>query len=116
MNTLLAGAMIYLVILWILIIIPLLIAGIAMLIMGIKDLKLNKQIKKKRVSPVVCTVIGAIFFVVSSAAIIAPTIWWAHNYNEAIEADKSYNKRFESQSEYPNDSEEVNSETVYLIY
>lgn len=103
--------MVYLVILWILIVIPLLIAGIAMLIMGIKDLKLNKQVKKKRASPVVCTVIGAIFFVVSSTAIIVPTVWWIQYYNDAVEADKSYQKGFESQSEHPKESEEV-----YLIY
>ena len=103
--------MVYLVIFWILLIIPLLIAGIAMLMMGIKDLRLNKQAKKKKISPVVCTVIGAVFFVVSSAAIIAPTIWWIQYYNYAVEADKSYQKRFESQSEHPEESEEV-----YLIY
>ena len=87
-----------------------------MLIIGIKDLKTNKQIKKRKISPVVCTVIGAIFFLSSSAAIIVPTVWWIQYYNEAVEADNSYNKRTEFSSEHIDESEEVDSETVYLTY
>ena len=87
-----------------------------MLIIGIKDLKTDKQIKKRKISPVVCTVIGAIFFLTSSAAIIVPTIWWIQYYQDAEEADKSYNKRFESSSEEIDESEEINSETAYLMY
>ena len=109
MNTFLAGAMLYIVIFWILLIIPLLIVGIALLVMGIKDIKKNKQ--RKKAGPIVCTVIGAFFLLVSSTAIIVPTIWWIQYYNEAVEADKNYQKRFESQSEHPEESEEV-----YLTY
>ena len=109
MNTFLAGAMLYIVIFWILLIIPLLIVGIALLVMGIKDIKKNKQ--RKKAGPIVCTVIGALFLIVSSTAIIVPTIWWTQYYNDAVEADKNYQKRFESQSEHPEESEEV-----YLIY
>ena len=116
MNKFLAGAVFYVVIVWILIIIPHFIAGLAMLIIGIKDLKASKRIKKKKISPIVCSVIGAIFFLTSSVAVVVPTIWWIQFYQDAEEADKSYNKRFESSSEQIDESEEVNSETAYLIY
>ena len=112
MNKFLAGAVFYVVIVWILVIIPLLVAGIALLIMGIKGLKKSK----KKTGSIVSTVIGAVFFIASSTAIIVPAVWWIQYYNEAVEADKNYQKRFESQSERPEESEEVNSETVYLIY
>ena len=116
MGKFIAGAILYVVIVWILIVVPLLIAGIAMLIIGIKDIKTSKKKNKKIVGPIICTVIGSIFFIISSTAILAPTIWWIQYYDEAVEADKSYNKRFYSSSEYPEESEEVNSEEVYLIY
>lgn len=110
MNTFLAGAVFYIVIVWVLVIIPLLIAGIALLITGIKNLKAKKK-NKKKAGPIICAVVGAILFVASSTAIIVPAIWWIQYYNEAIETDKNYQKRFESQSEHPKESEEV-----YLIY
>ena len=116
MNKLLAGAMLYVVIFWIILVIPLFIAGTSMLIIGIKDLKTDKQIKKRKISPIACTVIGAIFFLSSSVAIIVPTIWWIQYYQEAKEADQSYRKGFDSQSEPIEQSEEVNSDIVYLTY
>ena len=114
MNKALAGIAISVIIVWIIVIIPLLIAGISMLVMGIKDLK--HKVRKKKTASIVCIVIGSIFTIFSSVAIIVPTIWGIDYYQKADEADKSYNKRFESQSEYPSESEEIDSEIVYLIY
>ena len=115
MNRFIAGATFYIVLVWIIIIVPLFIAGTALLIMGIKDLKSKKKTKKKA-GPIVCTVIGAIFFIVSSTAIIAPLVWWVQYYDEAAEADERYKKSMESEGNQPEESEEVNSEEVYLIY
>ena len=112
MNRFIAGAFIYVIVIWIIIVIPIFVASIALLITGIKGLKK----KTKKTGSLVLTIISSVLLIASSTAIIVPTIWGIQNYSEAEEADKSYNKRFESQSDHHNESEEIDSETVYLIY